>query len=445
MDAVASDLTNIATASAAGFEPASPRYLRRLLLMLLSATIFEGYDITILHLCTPQIALTFHMSDAAVGMMATAVRFGGILSVFVVTLADRYGRKRVITNTVLAYAFFTLLTALSSGIGSFTLFQSLSQVFLAAEFGVATTIVSEEFPDEQRGRAISVLLMVAFLGVSAAGIIYGYIDKTHYGWRGMYLLGVTPLLFVAWLRRGMRETARFAAIVAEREAVGLPRPGAFEPIRRLLEPSSGHLTRRILLTAMLCNCIGLVGGPTISFFSLYAEREHHWTSPQVSAAIVSAYLMGIIGTLLSGWMLDQVGRRATAVLFFVASGAAMMTLFHCSAHRWMLLLMMSTMFSYQGARTAVAALASELFPTSARATGFSLAVQAIGQLGWTLAPLGVGLLSHPMGGIGNAAAIFGAGPFLGALIIIAFVPETRGRTLEELSPEVTVPHQAAAV
>src|SRR6266436_1047330 len=253
MDA-APDLTNTASARAAGFEPASPRYLRRLLLMLLSATIFEGYDITILHLCTPQIALTFHMSDAAVGMMATAVRFGGILSVFVVTLADRYGRKRVITNTVLAYALFTLLTALSSGIGSFTLFQSLSQVFLAAEFGVATTIVSEEFPDEQRGRAISVLLMVAFLGVASAGIIYGYIDKTHYGWRGMYLLGITPLLFVAWLRRGMRETARFAAIVAEREAVGLARPGAFEPIRRLLEPSSGHLTRRILLTAMLCNC-----------------------------------------------------------------------------------------------------------------------------------------------------------------------------------------------
>ena len=67
------------------------RYLWSLLAMLMSATIFEGYDITIFHLCTPDIARTFHLNDRAIGAIATAVRFGGILSIFVVTLADRYG------------------------------------------------------------------------------------------------------------------------------------------------------------------------------------------------------------------------------------------------------------------------------------------------------------------------------------------------------------------
>src|SRR5438132_12508539 len=125
-----------------GSQPHSRRYLWSLLGMLLSATIFEGYDITIFHLCTPDIAHTFQMGDAAVGAMATMVRFGGILSFFVVTLADCYGRKRVLSNTVLCYALFTLLTALSTGVWSFALFQSSAQVFLAAEFGLAVTMIS---------------------------------------------------------------------------------------------------------------------------------------------------------------------------------------------------------------------------------------------------------------------------------------------------------------
>ena len=192
------------------------RYLWALLAMLMSATIFEGYDITIFHLCTPDIARTFNLDDRAIGAIATAVRFGGILSFFVVTLADRFGRKPVIANTVLCYAFFTLMTALSSGMLSFTLFQSASQIFLAAEFGIAVTIICEEFPDELRGRAISILHMVAFLGVAAAGMLYGYVAESSWGWRGMYFLGIAPLLAVAWLRRGMRETVRFGAIEERR-------------------------------------------------------------------------------------------------------------------------------------------------------------------------------------------------------------------------------------
>ncbi|HKV54095.1 MAG TPA: MFS transporter [Candidatus Binataceae bacterium] len=424
-------------ASGAGpdFEPRSRRYLWALLGMLLSATVFEGYDITIFHLCTPDIARTFHMSDAAVGAMATTVRFGGILSFFVVTLADCFGRKRVLANTVLFYAVFTLFTALSSGVLSFTLFQSSAQIFLAAEFGVAVTMISEEFPDDLRARAISLLLMVAFLGVASAGLLYGRMADSRWGWRGMYFLGIAPLLLIAWLRRGMRETARFAALEEQRQAKGLARNKLFEPLRRCLQPMAGPWAGRMLLVSMLCNCIGLAGGPTISFFSLYAKRDHHWTSPQVGLAVVFAYLLGTAGTLISGQLLDRIGRRATTTLFFLITAGAMASLFHSDAHNSILLALMVTMFAYQGARTATSALSSELFPTGARATGFSLTVQVIGQLGWTLAPVIAGMLSEPLGGLGNAASVFAAGPVIGALLVLLFIPETRGKTLEELSPE----------
>jgi MFS family permease len=420
------------------------RYLWSLLAMLLSATIFEGYDITIFHLCTPDIARTFNLGDRAIGAIATAVRFGGILSFFVVTLADRYGRKPVIANTVLCYAFFTLMTALSSGMMSFTLFQSASQVFLAAEFGIAITIVCEEFPDHLRGRAISVLHMVAFLGVAAAGLLYGYVAESSWGWRGMYFLGIAPLLAVAWLRRGMRETLRFDAAEDGRRDPAGKREGFFAPMRRCLQTGDESYRGRLFLIAALCNCIGLVGGPTISFFSLYAKRDHHWKSSEIGTAIVLAYLMGAVGTLLCGYLLDRLGRRLTAALFFLASAFAMFQLFRTETHSATLLLFMATMFAYQGARTANSALSAELFPTGARATGYSLTVQVLGQLGWMLSPLAVGALSAPLGGLGKAASLFAAGPLIGIVLILTLVPETRGKTLEELSPETMVPASDAS-
>ena len=92
--------SNLTTAQASAMQAAPPnssseppntapwvarprRYLAALFAMLMSATIFEGYDITIFHLATPEIAATFHLADPAIGLMATIVRFGRVLSFLV--------------------------------------------------------------------------------------------------------------------------------------------------------------------------------------------------------------------------------------------------------------------------------------------------------------------------------------------------------------------------
>jgi len=110
----------------------SHSYLWTLLALLMSVTIFEGYDVTIFHLCTPDIAKTFHLDDRAVGTMASFVRLGGMIAFFVVMLSDRIGRKPVMSATVLFYTLFMLFTAISRGLASFTIFQSCAQIFLSA-------------------------------------------------------------------------------------------------------------------------------------------------------------------------------------------------------------------------------------------------------------------------------------------------------------------------
>lgn len=419
----------VAKTAGAGFTPPSRAYMWRLLLLLIPATIFEGYDITIFHLCTPDIAATFHLGNEAIGAIASIVRLGTIMSFVVVAASDRLGRRPVVSVTVLLYGLFTLLTGLSRGLVTFTAFQTCSQVFLAAEFGMAIVIISEEFPDELRGRAIAGFHMAAFVGVAIAGSLYGYVAETSWGWRGMYLLGIAPLLLVAFLRRYVRETGRFLALRESRA----PHETLRERMRKHVELFRGPYRFRLTLVAVLANAIGFVGGPTITYFSLYAKRNHHWTSPEIGTAVIAAYLMATIGTILCGYLLDLIGRRITTSLFYVASGIAMAVLFQSGEHRTMLLGFMATMFAYQGSRTATAAFAAELFPTEIRAAGYSSTIQSLGQLAWFISPVLVGVLSMHLGGLGNAASACAIGPMIGAVLIVLFAPETRGKTLEELA------------
>ena len=408
-------------------------YLTVLLGLLMSVTIFEGYDVTIFHLCTPDIARTFQMDDRAVGLMASIVRFGGMLAFVVVMLSDRIGRKPMVSATVLLYTLFTLLTALSRGLWSFTIFQSCAQIFLSAEFALAIIMISEEFSDASRGRGVAILHAMGLVGVIAGGLLYGYVADSSWGWRGMYFIGIIPLLMVAFLRRGLRETLRFEQVRRDREAMPARATGVLAALRLAIEPFRGPYRGRLILVALLWNCVGLVGAPAVTFFSLYAKRDHHWTSAEVGHAVVIAYVIGTLGIMLAGWMLDRIGRKFTTGLSYVLGSAAILVLFQSSGHSAMLAAMIVTVFAFQGARTATATYSAELFPTEIRATSYSITVQLLGQIAGLLTPLMIGSLSKSVGGLGNAVAVVSIGPVIGAVLIWMFAPETRGLRLEELT------------
>lgn len=403
-----------------------------MLALLMSVTIFEGYDVTIFHLCTPDIANTFHLDDLAIGALASFVRLGGMLAFFVVMVADRIGRRKVVSTTVLCYALFTLLTALSRGLGTFTTFQSLAQLFLSAEFSVAIIMISEEFPDRWRGRGVAILNLVGLLGVLMGAALYAPIAGSSWGWRGMYFVGIAPLLLVAAMRRRLRETARFVAI-----SVGRARRSFAAEVGSSLRSAAGTLAGpyrgRLILVALLWNSVGMVGAPAVTFFSLYARRDHHWTRADVGGAVVLAYTIGTMGHLLAGYLLDRVGRRLTTAAFYVIGAVGILALFQTGSHHAMLASMVVAVFAFQGARTATATYSAELFPTEVRATAYSLTVQVLGQLAALLTPFTIGALSEVVGGLGNAVAVVSVGPVIGAFLVMWFAPETRGKSLEELA------------
>ena len=105
-------------------------YLRRLLVLLVSATFFEGYDVSILALLLPNIQATFHVSEAVLGLTRIPIELGLFVAFFVARLSDRVGRRVLLLWSVVGYVAFTGLTALSWDIWSFAVFQFFAGVFL---------------------------------------------------------------------------------------------------------------------------------------------------------------------------------------------------------------------------------------------------------------------------------------------------------------------------
>src|SRR3954452_5468787 len=185
----------------------SDRYLRLLLILLISATFFEGYDSSILALLLPNIQNTFHASEAVLGITRIPIELGLFVAFFVTRLSDRRGRRPLLLWSVAGYTIFTAATALSWDIWSFAFFQFGSGIFLGAEYAIGITMIVEEYPAPRRGRGLGTLLKFNPLGTIAVGILLGAnVQDGPLEWRTFYLVGLVPLLVLAFFRRRLRET-----------------------------------------------------------------------------------------------------------------------------------------------------------------------------------------------------------------------------------------------
>ena len=89
------------------------RYLKLLLLLLVSAAFFEGYDGSVIALLLPRVQSTFHVSEAVLGLTRGFGVAGAFCAFFLARRSDSIGRRPLLLWSVVGYTAFTALTALS--------------------------------------------------------------------------------------------------------------------------------------------------------------------------------------------------------------------------------------------------------------------------------------------------------------------------------------------
>ncbi len=186
-------------------------YQKRLFVLLSVATFFEGYDFMALAQLLPNLRVELGLGRGQGGWLVSVINIGTMLAYFLVRLADRWGRKRVLGITIIGYTVSSFCSGLAQGVVSFALCQLLARMFLIAEWAVAIVYAAEEFPAQRRGMVIGVIQASASLGAIVCSALVPLLLRTSLGWRSVYFLGSLPLLLVALLRRRLRETERFAS------------------------------------------------------------------------------------------------------------------------------------------------------------------------------------------------------------------------------------------
>jgi len=402
--------------------PRLPARQWKVLGLLGAAELVDHYDIGLLGALLLQIQRGLGVAEDEIGTLSALIRLGVLLAIGAGLLADRYGRRRLLLGTILGYSLTTLASAFAQSPMQFAVFQCLGRGFLYAETSIAIVVVTEELAAKDRGFGLG---MIGALGALGSGFAaFGLAAEPHlpFGWRALYFIGAMPLLGLAWLRRGLPETARFSA----------SRPLAERFWRPLISLFAAYPGRAATLAAIVFSAefaTAAAGG----FMIKTLQEVHGFAQHQVPIFYFVFGMFALAGNPAAGLWSDRIGRRPVLAGMLVLMGLAFLGFYNLRG--WIVApLWLIQVFGIQGSTVLLRALGAELFPTSYRSTASSarmLASTLGGSLGLSLeSPLYAALGSHTA-----AISALLPGLALAALLVIAFLPEPAARELEDVSPE----------
>lgn len=399
--------------------PLSP-YHKRLFVFLSVATFFEGYDFMALSQILPNLRAEMGLDESAGGLLGSAISAGTIVAYVLVRLADRLGRRRVLAITILGYATFTGLTAFAQTPYDFAVFQFTARVFLIAEWALAMVIAAEEFPAQRRGFVLGVIQAANSLGSITCAAVAPILLDTPITWRAVYLVGVVPLLLLAYARRGLRETERFARYRAEHAG---ERRSLFAILR-------SPYRMRVLQLALIWGLTYICTNTAVLFWKEFAVNERGFTDDQVGLAIALASLVALPFVFSIGKLLDVWGRRRGAVLIYSVCAVFVVAAYQLDGFWLLTASLMGAIFAAIALLTLLNALTTELFPTEMRGDAFAWSNNLLGRIGYVISPWIVGIAAERIGW-GHAVSLTAVAVILALALILWWIPETGGKELED--------------
>jgi MFS family permease len=411
-----------------GPAPALTRHQWRLLGVVGAANLFDNYGMAILGLALPQIQAGLGVAEAEVGALTAVVRLGVIPAILFSVLADHLGRRRLLLCTILGFALCTFLTGFARDAQQFMALQFLARVFIAAESILAVVIIAEEFDADIRGWGLGMLGALGTLGHGVASLVFAIVNHLPFGWRALYVLGVAPILFLAWFRRTLGETRRFE-IHRDSRAPGYSWRSVLQPFRNLVHMYPGRI---IALSAALLP-IAFVFETSMLFVSKSLQEVHGYSPASVALLYMTVGVLAPIGNVIAGALGDRFGRKRIMIAGIVTNSLAV-ALFYNTRGAWIPPLWGAMLISLMLILVLFAALGTELFPTSYRSTasGVRAVVATIG------AALGLwleGKLYVLAGSHARAITLMLVVTPIAVAVIALFVPETAKQELEDISPE----------
>jgi putative MFS transporter len=434
--------------------PVSPWHVRARLIIGI-ATFFDGFDVLAMSFALPAFAQAWAMSPGQIGLVLSSAFFGQLIGALCAGwLAERFGRLPVVAGSVALYALMSIACAQAWDPGSLIAFRFIQGLGLGAEVPVATTYVNEIAPAKQRGRFyvfFELLFVFGLIGAAVAGAVI----VPRLGWQAMFYIGALPLLLAFVLMRVLPESPRWLvsrgrtadadavvrqiedAVTASGRALPPPELNVVVPEREkadVRELFRGIYRRRTLCVwAMWFCCFSTTYGLLSWLPTLYKTVLHLSLAQSLNFGLITQ-IVGVGGSATLALLVDRVGRKPLLTIGFMVNGVALLALFFTGVTTATNLLTFVSIGSFFISAVAIGInlYTPELYPTRIRALGNSIG----GAWQRVAAGIGPNVVAALMGayGLRSVFVYFGALAILGGFITYAFATETKGKTLEELSP-----------
>jgi MFS family permease len=340
------------------------------------------------------------------------------------TLADRFGRRPMMILTILFYSVFSGLTYFATELWHVAALRFLVALGVGGEWAVAAALVAEVFPARARAHASGMFHATSVLGTwlaALAGLAVGS------QWRYAFLVGVIPAILVLWVRATVREPERWERTAAAgrgsfRELFGDPR-WAKPAVLGLLLAAVGLGTFWSVTVAGQDLAKDLLLRSGVATEEAAGRAKFAYGIVQVAGAGVGMFCFGPLA--------ERLGRRgAFALMHALALVVVPATCYLPQTYGQLLLLLPLYGFFTVGIHAGYAVYFPELFPDHLRSTGVGVCFN------------GGRLLAAPMLWVsGEVKAVPGidlrlaitlmSTLFLAGLVLIWFLPETKGKPLPE--------------
>jgi MFS family permease len=332
--------------------------------------------------------------------LAAFLAGGALGGVIFGALADRIGRVRTMTITILMYSLFTCLTAAAQSWWQVIALRFLVALGVGGEWAVASALVAEVFPPRARAWSGAIFHGSSVLGTYLAVAAGNFIVKDpQWGWRWAFALGAAPALLTVWIRWQLREPeiwSRAGRESAEAASSRHPAPTALAQLAQLFAPG---IARRTLLGFSLA-VIGLatfwgvhIHGKELMLRQSRAsfeqqaslpagatesQRQSVWESHRdelKSYEMLGMFLTttgGGLGLLAFGPMAEWLGRRWAFVLFHIGGfvmGCLTLLVYRACTPEVLGGLLVLFGFWTLGMHAGYAIYFPELFPTRLRSLG----------------------------------------------------------------------------
>jgi MFS family permease len=343
-------------------------------------------------------------------------------------LADRFGRTRVLAATVLAYALFTGASAWAQNVWELALFRLLAGIGIGGEWALAGTYVAEAWPEDRRKMGAGFLQTGYYFGFFIAAAL-NYTIGARYGWRAMFLCGLSPVLVSLLISLRVKEPARWKQ-QTDKGLVKRTGGGIFGPKYR----KRTIVNAALLTVAIIGLWAGSVYEPTaIITLAKKAGMTIAQASKMASVGTVILSIGTILGCLAAPILAERFGRKKTLAIYFVG-----MCAFISLTFGWVFYLANGLnpfivclfFLGFFGGNFALFSLwLPEQYDTSVRATAFSFAT-SFGRFVGAAVNFLIGAMVRHVGTIGKPVA-FTAIAFGLGLLIIPFALETRNQPLPD--------------